>query len=59
MQSRMSDEEGATWNWTRHLNRMEKHCYPLSSVIQARDGSVHVTYSFFAPSDSRKEAKSI
>ena len=51
--------KGATWKWTRHLNRMEKHRYHYPSVIQARDGSVHVTYSLFAPSDSGKEAKSI
>ena len=51
----MSDDEGATWKWTRHLDRMEKHRYHYPSVIQARDGSVHVTYSLFAPSESGKK----
>jgi predicted neuraminidase len=55
----MSDDEGATWKWTRHLERMEKHRYHYPSVVQARDGSVHVTYSLFAPGDNGKEQKSI
>ena len=55
----MSDDEGATWKWTRHLERTEKHRYHYPSVIQARDGLVHVTYSLFAPGDNGKERKSI
>ncbi|MBI3399820.1 MAG: exo-alpha-sialidase [Acidobacteria bacterium] len=59
----LSEDEGATWPWTRHLerdspspqaasaeqvqqNRGEYH-YP--SIIQARDGSLQVTYSYFIP----------
>ena len=49
----ISDDEGATWKWRRHLDGrpdqpggVEYH-YP--SVIQARDGAVHVTYSYFVP----------
>jgi len=48
----ISDDEGATWKWKRHLegspsnpSNFEFH-YP--SVIQARDGAIHVTYSHFA-----------
>jgi predicted neuraminidase len=55
----MSDDEGATWKWTRHLERTEKHRYHYPSVIQARDGFVHVTYSLFAPGENGKEQKSI
>ncbi len=54
----ISDDEGATWKWKRHLDgrptqeaKVEYH-YP--SVIEARDGSIHVTYSYFVP-----EGKSI
>lgn len=49
----LSEDEGKTWPWSRHL---EKHqpgttsaSYP--SAIQARDGMVHVTYSY-VPRDS-------
>jgi predicted neuraminidase len=46
---RLSDDEGKTWSWSRHLERDEpgpdadRYGYP--SALQARDGSIHVTYS--------------
>jgi len=54
----ISDDEGATWKWKRHLDGRptaqinSQYHYP--SVIQARDGAIHVTYSYFTP-----EGKSI
>ncbi len=54
----ISDDEGKTWKWRRHLDGdpakkapVEYH-YP--SVIQAHDGAIHMTYSYFTP-----EGKSI
>ncbi len=47
----LSDDEGATWKWKRHLDGRpdlavsDEYHYP--SVIQARDGAIHVTYSYF------------
>lgn len=47
----LSDDEGATWKWKRHLDGRpdvaisDEYHYP--SVIQARDGTIHVTYSYF------------
>jgi predicted neuraminidase len=43
----LSDNEGETWNWTRHLEKMEKGegSFSYPSVIQAKDGIIHVTYS--------------
>lgn len=47
----LSDDEGKTWKWTRHLERdlrgegATSFHYP--SIIQARDGTLHVTYSYF------------
>src|ERR1035438_10801575 len=44
----VSDDEGATWKWKRHLDGRpslqvnSQYHYP--SVIQARDGAIHVTY---------------
>jgi len=55
----MSLDEGATWKWTRHLERQEKHRFHYPSVIQAQDGSVHGTYSIFVPGPDGKEQKSI
>lgn len=41
----LSQDEGKTWRWTRHLERGEgSYAYP--SMIQAKDGLIHVTYSF-------------
>lgn len=59
----LSDDEGRSWKWTRHLEKDERpknagrFHYP--SVIQARDGSVHVTYSYFVRDEAGKETKSI
>ena len=43
----LSDDEGATWKWTRHV---EKHkpgegLYHYPSLIQTRDGLIHLTYT--------------
>jgi predicted neuraminidase len=43
----VSDDEGTSWKWTRHLERVPagqgQFHYP--SMIQARDGTIHVTYT--------------
>lgn len=55
----LSDDEGRTWRWTRHLERdppsadeqrLGQYHYP--SIFQAADGTLHVTYSIFAPAAS-------
>ncbi len=49
----ISDDEGATWKWRRHLDGdpstvvTSEYHYP--SVIQAKDGTIHITYSYFVP----------
>jgi predicted neuraminidase len=44
----MSDDEGNSWKWTRHLERSDRgvgsFAYP--SFIQAADGSLHATYTY-------------
>jgi predicted neuraminidase len=54
----ISADEGATWKWKRHLDGNPAQAgavqYHYPSVIQAKDGSIHVTYSYFVP-----EGKSI
>jgi predicted neuraminidase len=43
----LSDDEGQTWNWKRHVgrsdNRQQSFAYP--SLIQADDAMLHLTYS--------------
>jgi predicted neuraminidase len=52
----LSEDEGRTWPWTRHLERdaastnpqqVGEYHYP--SIMQARDGTLHVSYSYFLP----------
>lgn len=43
----MSDDEGVTWKWKRTLEKHDESCaasYPC--VIQAKDGSIHCTYTY-------------
>lgn len=43
----ISDDEGKTWKWERYLEKSE-HTYDqfhYPSVMQARDGFIHATYS--------------
>lgn len=43
----VSDDEGATWKWTRHLEKQEQGQYHYPAVIQSRDGLIHIAYSYF------------
>lgn len=43
----LSEDEGRTWKWTRHLERHESGRYHYPAVIQGRDGTIHVVYSCF------------
>ena len=49
----LSDDEGATWKWKRHLDGSPDNSVPKQyhypSVIEAKDGSIHVSYSYFVP----------
>lgn len=43
----ISDDEGRTWKWTRHLERQEKGSYHYPAIIQGGDGRLHAIYSYF------------
>ena len=49
----VSDDEGKTWKWRRHLDGdpskvlADEYHYP--SVIQAKDGTIHISYSYYVP----------
>ncbi len=56
----ISHEEGTTWRWTRHLESVPpgQGSFAYPSVIQGRDGMLHVSYSYAAPTPEG-ERKSI
>lgn len=47
----LSDDEGLTWKWKRHIELDTRGkgagSFHYPSVIQSRDGLLHVTYSYF------------
>ena len=47
----LSDDEGTTWKWKRHIELDTRGkgagSFHYPSVIQTRDGLLHVTYSYF------------
>jgi predicted neuraminidase len=47
----LSNDEGASWPWIRHVERSEpgKGQFHYPSMIQASDGSIHVTYTESRP----------
>ncbi len=45
----LSDDEGKTWKWTRHLERQDGGQFHYPAVIQGRDGTIHAVYSYFVP----------
>jgi predicted neuraminidase len=56
----LSEDEGRTWRWTRHLERdpdsateaAQRGQYHYPSIMQAADGTLHATYSYFAATAS-------
>ncbi|MCF6222119.1 MAG: exo-alpha-sialidase [Flavobacteriaceae bacterium] len=44
----LSDDEGKTWKWTKQLERDDnkKGSFSYPSIIQTKDGKIHVTYSY-------------
>src|SRR5262249_7142808 len=54
----LSDDEGKTWKWTRHLEKHDAGSYHYPAVIQAKDGAIHAVYSYFvADGKSMKHAR--
>jgi predicted neuraminidase len=47
----LSDDEGKTWKWSRHLQRREpgEGSFHYPSIIQGREGGIHVTYTHNVP----------
>jgi len=60
----LSEDEGKTWKWTRHLERdtaadikAGPGSYHYPSIVQAKDGTIHASYSFHhKASEIKKDA---
>jgi predicted neuraminidase len=42
----ISEDEGKTWRWKRHLELNPAGAFHYPSIIQAHDGSLHASYSY-------------
>lgn len=45
----ISDDEGKTWKWTRHLEKAAEGSYHYPAITQGADGTIHAIYSYFVP----------
>ncbi len=43
----LSEDEGRTWPFVRHLERRESGSFHYPAVIQGADGTIHAVYSYF------------
>lgn len=46
----LSDDEGISWKWKRYISRADRgqKSFSYPSVVQSKDGKIHVTFSFRA-----------
>jgi predicted neuraminidase len=42
----ISDDRGKTWKWTRHLEDTDGERFDYPSIVQAKDGTLHTTYTY-------------
>jgi predicted neuraminidase len=42
----LSEDEGKSWKWTRHLEKHASGSYHYPAIIQGRDGTIHAVYSY-------------
>ena len=43
----ISDDEGHSWKWTRHLEHRDQGSFHYPAVIQAKNHQIHVVYSYY------------
>lgn len=58
----ISDDEGKTWKWKRYLEdeKAGSSAFHYPSIIQAKDGTLHASYSYFGAEETySSERKSI
>ncbi|MEL7589466.1 MAG: exo-alpha-sialidase [Prolixibacteraceae bacterium] len=42
----LSDDEGESWKWTRYLENNKEGSFSYPTVIETKDGLIHVSYSW-------------
>lgn len=55
----LSDDEGATWKWQRHLELQKGGQFHYPFMIQTSDGLVHVTYTYQPAGDAGRSIKHV
>ncbi len=53
----LSDDEGASWKWSRHLEREKGGSFHYPFLIQSADGVVHAVYTHNPPNGAGKSIK--
>ncbi|MEX2172154.1 MAG: sialidase family protein [Pirellulales bacterium] len=54
----ISDDEGKSWKWTRHLENQPEGSFHYPAVIQGRDGNIHAVYTYsVSDGESMKHAE--
>jgi predicted neuraminidase len=43
----LSEDEGKTWKYVRHLEKQPKGSFHYPAIIQGKDGTIHAIYSYF------------
>ena len=55
----LSDDEGETWRWKRHLERQRGGRFHYPSLIQTRDGLIHISYTHQPDPSADKSIKHV
>ena len=53
----LSDDEGISWKWKRHLENRTGGSFHYPSLIQTRDGLIHISYSYQPGNHTNKSIK--
>ena len=49
----ISEDQGSSWRWKRNLEDLKGGSFSYPSVIQAKDGRIHITYSYHLSREKR------
>lgn len=55
----MSDDEGRSWKWQRHVENKSGGRFHYPSIIQTRDGRLQLTYTFQPGADTARSIKHV
>lgn len=53
----ISEDEGKSWKWTRHLEKYKDGGYHYPAVIQGKDGMIHAIYTYSARKGPKGEKR--